>query len=100
MLIQYGINSLMVLGMDMQILSHRNLELEVKDTGSFCWPGGLRCKCVSCGVNCFIYSREQQQQKSVLQRRKDEKDLQGEAKVKKGHEWGEAGGSKLGSLWH
>lgn len=57
MLIQYGINSLIWLGMDMQTLSHRSLELEVKDAGSFCWPVGLRrCKCVSCGVDYLIFS--------------------------------------------
>ena len=76
MLIQYGINSLILLGMDMQVLSHRSLELEVKDAGSFCWPVGLRrCKCVSCGVDCLIYSWGTKK-KSFLQRGTDEKDMQ------------------------
>lgn len=38
-------------------------------------------KCVSYGVDCLIYSRGTK--KSVLQRGKDEKDMQREAEVRK-----------------
>lgn len=81
MFIQYDITSTAVVGIDTLILFHRNLESEVKDAGSLCWSFELRCKCVSCGVDCFIpYSWGTEN--SSVQRRKVEADMQGGAQVR------------------
>ena len=76
---QCGITSI-VIGTDTQVLFCGNLESEV--AGRLCWAFQLRCKCVSCGADCFIPPLRGTEN-STVQRGKVEADVQREAEVRK-----------------